>query len=130
MQPDTVSLVRAAYDAFNEGRIADWAAANLPDDFELVPRAAVGGSGFIGPEGVATFFADVTEAWESSRIEIEDVVEFGDRIVILGRLHNRGRGSGMELDVIAAHLWTVADGVLVRVEMIGDRDEALRRARA
>jgi hypothetical protein len=36
----------------------------------------------------------------------------------------------MELDAVAAHLWTVEDGVPVRLELIGDREEALRRGHA
>ena len=129
MRSPAPELIREAYEAYNADRIAEWATANLPAEFELIPLAPVMGAGFIGPHGLARFFAEIKQAWEASRIEIEEVADFGDRVVALGRLHNRGRGSGMELDVVAAHLWTVEDDVPVSVELIGDREEALRRGR-
>lgn len=127
-----MSLIREAYEALNAGRIAEWAATNTPPDFELVPTAGSpqAGGTFTGPEGVSQWFADLAQAWETVRIDVEEVVELGDRVVVLGRVRNRGRGSGMELDVVAAHLWTVDNGVPVRIELIGDREEALRRGRA
>ena len=126
-----VELIRGTYAAFNEGTLEDWAAANLPPDFELVPlaRALAPGGRLLGPEGLTQFFGDLEQVWESMRIEIDEVVDFGARVVMLGRIHNRGRGSGMDVEAMAAHLWTVENETPVRVELIGDRELALRRGR-
>jgi ketosteroid isomerase-like protein len=124
-----VTLIREAYEAMNDGRL-DWVADNLPPDFELVGTAGFGMGPFVGPEGVARLYAELTEAWETVRTDVEEVFDFGKRVVVLGRIRNRGRGSGIEVDVVAAHLWTVEDGVPIRIELIGDREEALRRGRA
>jgi ketosteroid isomerase-like protein len=125
-----VALIRTAYDALNEGR-PDWAAENLPLDFELVLAAGSGIPGrFVGAEGVARFFAEIADAWETLQTDVEQVLDLGDRVVVLGRTRYVGRGSGIELDSVAAHLWTVEDGIPVRLELIGDRDEALRRGHA
>ena len=131
MPSQVVSLIRAAYDAMNADDPA-WAAANLPPDFELVPPPSSGGLAerYTGAGGIAQFRAELEDAWEAFHTEVEEIVEFGERVVVLGRIRNRGRGSGLEVDVVAAHLWTLRDGVPVRVELIGDRDEALRRAQA
>ena len=130
MEAEAVRLIRDAYEAVNEGRFSEWAAANeLPPDFELVALPPIS-TRFVGPEGVAEFFADLAQAWETVRTDVEEVVELGDRVVVLGRVRNRGRGSEIELDVVAAHLWTVDGDVPGRVELIGDREEALRRGRA
>lgn len=125
-----MALIRAAYDALNEGRL-DWAAENLPPDFELVPAPGAGLPGsFVGPEGVARFFAEVADAWEPLRSDVQQVVDLGDRVVVVGRIRHVGRGSGIELRAVAAHLWTVEDGIPVRLELIGDPEEALRRGHA
>jgi ketosteroid isomerase-like protein len=126
-----VSLIRDAYEAMNTGRLEP-IVDRLPPDFELrpPPQAAVAGESFVGPEGIAAFRAQLADAWESMETEIEEVVDLGNRVVVLGRIHNRGRTSGLEVDAVAAHLWTIEDGVPVRIELIGDRDEALRRGRA
>jgi ketosteroid isomerase-like protein len=124
-----VQLIRKSYEAVNEGRL-DWAAAHLPPDFEMSGTAGFGMGPFVGAEGISRWFAEMAEAWETVRIDVEEVVDLGERVVVLGRIHNRGRGSGIEVDVVAAHLWTVENGVPVRVELIGDREEALRRGAA
>jgi ketosteroid isomerase-like protein len=130
VESPAVSLIRESYEALNQGRF-DWVADNVPPDFELVPIPGFGLSGtFVGPEGVSQFYAQLAEAWEAVQTDVEEVVDLGDRVVVLGRIHNRGRGSGIEVDAVAAHLWTVEDGVPMRVELIGDREEALRRGRA
>jgi ketosteroid isomerase-like protein len=123
-----VSLIRESYEALNEGRF-DWLADHAPPDFELVLGSGMS-ERYVGPEGVARFYAEIADAWQTVRTDVEEVVDLGDRVVVLGRIRNRGRTSQIEVDVVAAHLWTVEDGVPVRVELIGDRQEALRRGRA
>ena len=125
-----MSVVKDAYEAVNEGRFQAWAAANLPPEFELVPlEGSLFANRFEGPDGASTFFADLAQAWETLRIELEELVEAGDRVVALGRVFGRGRGSGMELEAGAAHVWTVVNAVPVRVDLIGDREQALRIGR-
>ncbi len=123
-----MSLIRKSYEAVNQGQF-DWMADHLPPDFELVPTAG-SGEAFVGSEAISRWFDDLADAWETIQTEVEEVVDFGDRVVVLGRIRNRGRGSGIEVDVVAAHLWTVENGVPVRIELIGDREEALQRAAA
>ena len=125
----TVTLIREAYDAMNQGRV-DWIADHLPPDFELVTPPGTLAGPFVGWAGIARWQAELTEAWETIRIDVEEVVDFGERVVVLGRIRSRGRGSGIEVDVVLAQLWTVQNGVPVQVEFIGDRAEALRRGAA
>jgi ketosteroid isomerase-like protein len=127
MDSPAVTLIRQAYQAMSEGRL-DRIAEQVPPNFEVVGSGIPGP--FIGPEGIARWHAELADAWETMRTDIEEVVDLGDRVVVLGRNRNRGRGSGIEVDVVAAHLWTIADGVPVRIELIGDREEALRRGHA
>jgi len=131
VRPGAEPVIRAAYAAFNEGRFADWATANLPADFQLVPQAGsvVPRDRFTGLEQTLEFFEDLAQIWDRAALEIEEIVDNGDRVVMLGRARNRGRGSGLEVDVVAAHVWTFEAGVPRRIELIGDREEALRRGR-
>ena len=123
-----MSLIRQTYDAVNRVEL-NWATDHLPPDFELIATAG-SGERFVGPEGIARWFSELEEAWETTRTDVEEVVDFGERVIVLGRIRNKGRGSGIEIDVVAAHLWTVENGVPMRVELIGDREEALRRGAA
>lgn len=64
-------------------------------------------------------------SWETWRCEAEAYVACGERTVVLTRYHGRGRGSGVELDVEGAHVWTLRAGKAVRLEVFADRARAL-----
>jgi ketosteroid isomerase-like protein len=57
-------------------------------------------------------------------VDAEQMVESGDRILVLVRWKGHGKGSGVEMDAAGAHLWTFRDGRVVRYEVYRDRDEA------
>jgi uncharacterized protein len=122
--------VRASYDALNRG--------DVPRALEvLAPRAewheseALPDTGtYIGREAIGEFLDRFLESWERFQQEVEDVVEEGDRVVVLIHLSARGKGSGAEVDARYAHLWTLRDGLGVRVDAYYDRNEALSALRA
>jgi len=65
-------------------------------------------------------------SWESWTCEAEDYVCAGETtVVVLTRYKGRGRGSGVEVDVEGAHVWTFHDGKAVRLEVFADRERAL-----
>jgi ketosteroid isomerase-like protein len=69
-------------------------------DFEFVPAiaASVEGGSIRGHEEFRRFFADLNETWETFRISVEDFRESGARVMSIGRLTAKGRGSEVELD--------------------------------
>lgn len=79
-----------------------------------------------GREAVAAFLREFLESWESFEQEVEDVVVEGDRIGLSIHLTAVGRASGIELDTRYAHVWTIKDGLGVRVDAY--RDPEMMRA--
>lgn len=64
-------------------------------------------------------------AWERPlTIEAEELIESGDRILVLIHWSGRGKGSGAEIEGRGAHLWTFRDGLAVRFDTYRDRDQA------
>jgi ketosteroid isomerase-like protein len=61
-------------------------------------------------------------------MEVDEIIDAGDRILVAGRMSGRGKTSGVEVGVDEYHVWTVHDGRPVRMQMYHDRDEALRAA--
>lgn len=51
-----------------------------------------------------------------SRVEVEEYVEAGDRVVAIGRTRGAVRSSGTPFDIRVAHVWTIRDGKAVRFE--------------
>jgi ketosteroid isomerase-like protein len=82
----------------------------------------------IRSETYAGFIATMREwlsTWERPfRIEAEELIQRGDRILALIHWSGRGKGSGVEIDDRGAHLWTFRDGQVVRYDTYRDRDEA------
>ena len=71
-------------------------------------------------EGLA-IFADITN-------EVEEMIDAGDRVLVVVREREVGRSSGVP--VTASHLavWTLARGMIVRLQVFDDRDEAMKAA--
>ena len=78
-----------------------------------------------GRDAVAAALAGWLSAWEHPlRIEADQFIESGDRILALVRWKGRGKESGVGMEADGAHLWTFRDGLVVRFEVYRDRDEA------
>jgi ketosteroid isomerase-like protein len=74
-------------------------------------------------------FVDVMRDWLSAwkkpmRIEAEEFIQSGDRILVLIHWIGRGKRSGAEIEGRGAQLWTFRDGLVVHYATYRDRDEA------
>jgi ketosteroid isomerase-like protein len=81
-----------------------------------------------GRAAVREMFESWFESWEHLRIEVEDVFRSGDQLVVFPRQSGQGRGSGVEVAVRIAYLWTLHNGKIVRFHLFPERREALRSA--
>ena len=67
--------------------------------------------------------------WEYWRCEAEEFLAHDDTVVVLTRYRGRGRGSGVEVNVLGAHVWKLReDGKAIRLEVFADRERALEAA--
>jgi ketosteroid isomerase-like protein len=92
-------------------------------DFEWFPAmpGTVEGGSYRGREESETYLAD----YEVVREEYRDL---GDRVVVLGRLQARGRGSGVQVNSAAGLVFQLQGGKISRVRGYLDHGEALRVA--
>jgi hypothetical protein len=75
---------------------------------------------------VRDFFKAWEEAWETFEVVSSEVLDFGHAYLILLRLHARARGSGLEIDQDAGHLYRWhRNGTIRRVELYPTREQAL-----
>lgn len=78
-----------------------------------------------GRDAVAATLADWLSAWERPLvIELDELVQRGDRILALMRWRGRGKESGVQMEATGAHLWTFRDGLIVRFDVYRDRNDA------
>ena len=87
-----------------------------------------------GYDGLREFYAESREVWETVEIEINEIIEEGNRYAILGDARSRARVSGIEVGAGLTGLWTAAaDGRLNRYRLLSptgaDREVALAALR-
>jgi ketosteroid isomerase-like protein len=73
--------------------------------------------------------AERDEVWGEFRMEPDEFVDAGDRVVAIGRWVAKGRGSGVEVNQPIADVFTLHGGRVVRCEIgYSNRAEALEAA--
>ena len=127
MSEENVEIVRRLYKAM-DARDVEAAAELAHPDAEWIPDSRVGQGPIRGRENIIQFFTDRAEMFDEFRTEAERFWETDDRVLAFVRVTGSGGASGATFDIRIGHLWTVRDGVVVRGEGYGNRDEALEAA--
>jgi len=83
---------------------------------------------YVGLDGLREASLDWTAPWAAYRTEIEQLIDAGERVVVLVRDFGRRDEGPYEVAFIGAAVWTVRRGKVVRVEFIPDRAQALEAA--
>jgi ketosteroid isomerase-like protein len=123
---ENVEVVRKVLDEWNRGDVQALL-GRTSEDLEWHPALveSVEGGVFRGHDGFREFLRDWTSTWESWELEAEEIRELGEQVLVLTRVHAKGRGSGVVLDQSFAHLFEFREGLICRAQTFFDRDEAL-----
>jgi ketosteroid isomerase-like protein len=127
MSEENVGIARAAIDAGNEG---DWGAAfkDAAPNFEWDNSRAVGVEKAVWTADQARrYFEEMRAFWKSVRIEIDELIPMGDKVVVPHTTHVRGR-DGIEVQARTTWLFTIGNGKIERICLYQDRQEALEAA--
>jgi ketosteroid isomerase-like protein len=122
-------VVLGWYRSFNSGDIDAVVDIAHPDAVLVPPPTSVEPAPVQGVEALRAYLSPTI--FESQSAEPLELIEEGDRIMVVARVRARGRGSGVELDQTAFHILTFEGGKVVRFEVHVDREpalDALRRA--
>jgi ketosteroid isomerase-like protein len=124
MPQSNADVVRELLGAYDRGDM-DAVFAKLDPEVEFVEAADYpGASTYHGPEGVQRALDGWREAWGEIRLELDELVELGDRVLTVGRQHVRAEFSGVGFQAPLATLWTLREGRVARAEHFLDPDEA------
>jgi ketosteroid isomerase-like protein len=124
MSQENVEIVKAVVDAFNR---QDWDAGfqySAPGAEMDMSRALGPYRGVYALDQARPFVSDFAATFESVRIEVDQLIEAGEHVVLLGNIHFRGR-DGIEATARAIQSWTVRDGAVERMVMYQEREDAL-----
>ena len=124
MPEGNVEIVRRAVEALNNADV-EAALALMTEDACFMPlRSKIEGA-FNGHDGIRAFFADNEECFDVFEVRHDEIHDFGDRVVAIGRTRMRSKGSGVETEVPSAGVAIMRDGKIARWEDFGDRAVAL-----
>lgn len=100
MPQDKLEAARRAVDTYNRRDVDGFFAELGTTDFEWHPAIAraFDGGVYSGREGVERFTADTSENWDELQTTVAEFRDLGDRVLVLGRLQGRGKGSGVPVD--------------------------------
>ena len=119
-------LIRETFDRWSKGDYEPWTEAIHPQAevvSQLVNRV------YHGYAGIREWAAEVLDSFDEWDAAIAETVEApGDRLLVIGRVHMRGRGSGVDLEVPCAWLFDFLEGRMARMEIFINRTEEAHAA--
>jgi ketosteroid isomerase-like protein len=124
---ENVEIVRRMLEDYLRGDNEAALAAYDPDvEFDATVRPD--GQIFHGPAGVAEAMRTWTGAFEDWKMEVQEIVDAGDKVMVGDRQTGRGKGSGIEIDDRTFSVYTLRGGKIVHLRFFFDRDQALEAA--
>ncbi len=132
MSRENVELVRGIYEAVarrDDVSPYEVYAEDIVWDPSHGPTAGLGiDPVYHGHEGVREFWRDGLSAFAEVTLEVEDLIDAGDRILAVVREREVGRASGVPVEAIHLAVWTLVDGKVTRMQIFEDRRQAFAAA--
>jgi uncharacterized protein len=129
MSQENVEVVRQAWEAYvRRDNEAAFALYDPEIEIDLTASRVVTARAYSGLEGVREFFRDWHAAFAGVNSEVEEWIDAGERVIAMVRSYGRGKRSGVPVDMLEAHLWTVRDGKLRRLQTFPTKADALEAA--
>jgi len=126
MSQENVEIVRRGYEYFAANREV-FAEIFAPDfvwdmsTFSGWPERQT----YEGVDGAMEFIADWSEPWADWELDLEDLLDAGDKVVAVVRQRARSKVTGMVVDMTFAQVWSVRRGLHAHMAMYVEVADAL-----
>jgi ketosteroid isomerase-like protein len=88
----------------------------MSPDIEIIQSDELPWGGhYTGHDGVKKFLTTLTEHIES-QVQVERMIDAGNKIAVVGRTIGKTRKTKLEFDVPVVHIWTMCEGQVTRFE--------------
>jgi ketosteroid isomerase-like protein len=115
---ENIAIVRRFYEARGNSEIIRQVLA--PDvRWEVVPGFPHSGT-YLGLSGVFDFFTRLFGEFEDWHTAPSEFFETADSVIAVGTYSGRAKATGKSFESRFAHIWTVRDGVIVRLQQCVD----------
>ena len=112
-----IETLRRFYELWNSGNVA--ALTELFDvDAEVRPALStfLASTIYRGRHGIAAWYAETNEPWADLCVEPTQFLDAGERVLGVARLVARSPGAHVDVETEIAHIATVRDGLIVRLD--------------
>jgi uncharacterized protein len=117
---EDIARLRRIFDAFDRGDFDDLVADVAHDVRFTSPENLPWGGTRHGHDGMRTMLEALREHVDGGWGDPDDILDAGDRLVVLGRLRGTARATGTGFEAPFVQLWTLHDGVPVSIEVYLD----------
>ena|SRR5689334_17511330 len=125
MNTNNIEIVAALYDAFAH---RDWVVIlqfTHPQIRISQTAQLPWGGQYEGAGGLQLFYSKLLSHVDS-RVDVEEYIEAGDRVVAIGRTRGRVNVNGADFDIRAVHVWTLQDSLAIGFESYIDSPKMLQ----
>ena len=128
MSEEDVKIVRRSYEAFMRGDGETALSAYAPDAEWDDTRFRPEGKVHHGRDEIAEVVRMWVGTWTDYSIELERVIDAGDRVVVIYEERGTGKGSGLKMTTRVGMVVTVSGDQITRQVVYADPGEALEAA--
>jgi ketosteroid isomerase-like protein len=129
MSQENVQTIREMFAIVNErgvGAATEAFGDLLAPDFELEEAADLPDpEAYTGREAFIANMAKLGESFEELRMEPLEIVDLGEKVIVVVSMSGRGKGSSVPVGMTFAQLWSLRDGKAVSLRDYATRAEAL-----
>jgi ketosteroid isomerase-like protein len=129
MSQENVETIREMFAIVNERGVkaaTDALGHLLAPDFGLEEAAEIPDpDSFTGRDAFIANMAKLEESFEELRLEPLEIIDLGERIVVVVSMRGQGRGSGAPVEMTFVQLWSLRDGKAVSLRDYATKSEAL-----
>jgi uncharacterized protein len=126
MSEATAEAGRGALKALSRGDLAALIDLSHTDVEWQSFFASVGQGGtYRGHDGLRQYMNDLSDAFDFIHADVDDDIAIGNVVVLLGRVHYRGKESGVELEVPAGWMLKFRQGKVEQFRAFRDPEAAL-----
>ena len=80
---------------------------------------------YAGAAGANQFNAEWADSWDDWEMEAEEYLDAGERVVVILTQRGRSKATGIPVEMRFAQVWTLWDGLGIRMELYANVEEAL-----
>ena len=121
-------MVRQAAEWFNERDVGAFLGLFDEDAEWIEDQRYPGAETFRGPTGVERSLRKWWDAWAALAMYVDEAIDLGDCVVVAGHVEARGHDSEVAVEAPFGGVYEFRDGKVIRVRVLGSREEALEAA--